>query len=54
MEKVIVYEKHVEVIFKLHIVDLAYGDEAWLGKSTIQRRAMLRMFGGGSLNWYRQ
>ncbi|GKS12094.1 hypothetical protein YDYSY3_30940 [Paenibacillus chitinolyticus] len=27
MEKVIVYEKHVEVIFKLPVLDLTYGSE---------------------------
>jgi hypothetical protein len=27
------------------VVDLQYGDEAWLGKSTIRRRIMLRIFG---------
>ncbi|MBE1444250.1 hypothetical protein [Paenibacillus sp. OAS669] len=27
VEKVIIYEKHVEVIFKLPVVDLTYGDE---------------------------
>ncbi|WP_240421519.1 hypothetical protein [Paenibacillus periandrae] len=35
VEKVIVYEKHLEVIFKLPVVDLAYGDE---GSRTPVRR----------------
>ncbi|WP_210023137.1 MULTISPECIES: recombinase family protein [unclassified Paenibacillus] len=35
VEKVIVYEKHVEVIFKVPVVDLAYGDE---GSRTPVRR----------------
>ncbi|OPH52191.1 hypothetical protein BC351_33195 [Paenibacillus ferrarius] len=45
VEKVIVYEKHVEVILKVPVVDLLYGGEPWLGKSTIRRRVMLRLFG---------
>ncbi len=35
VEKVIIYEKHVEVIFKVPVVDLAYGDE---GSRTPVRR----------------
>jgi hypothetical protein len=44
VEKVIIYKAHVDVIFKLHIVDLTYRDEPLCGKSTI-RRLMLRIFG---------
>ncbi|OXM82578.1 hypothetical protein [Paenibacillus rigui] len=31
LEKVIVYEKHVEIIFKLLVVDLTYGEEGSIG-----------------------
>ncbi|MGM1022553.1 MAG: hypothetical protein ACQEXV_18985 [Bacillota bacterium] len=44
VEKVIVYKEHVEVIFKLQVVDLIDGGEPWHGKSTIRRVVMLRMF----------
>lgn len=89
VDKVIIFQDHVEVLFKLDagrcayrticrrcgqeraisprqrcrvpqkgachrisvakllfvFVDLAYGGEAWLSKSTIRRRVMLRLFG---------
>src|SRR5665647_941842 len=45
VDKVIVYNDYVDVIFKLKIVDLVGGDEAWQFKSTIRRGRLIRLFG---------